>query len=111
MLSSQRITVERAFGMLMSSIEASYIQQKDAGVFMGWGDQYLYNKYVDEYDDNLVQIMYGNHLPTPATTRVVSDKKEELLQYIYDCGIRFDDRADRDFMYRQNGEHLYFECQ
>ena len=146
MLSSQRITVERAFGIFVrkwgilwkpleyplrtntliivvcsklhnltisswmkkghlaetiSSIESTYVQQRDAGVFMGWGDEDLYNSYVESYDDRIVQEIYGNHLPYPRAVATTS-RKEELLTYIYDCGIRFDSRADRDFMYRED---------
>ena len=152
MLSSQRITVERAFGIFVrkwgilwkpleyplhvntliilvcsklhnlsintwmkkghlaetiSSIETAYVQQRDAGVFMGWGDEDLYNEYVDTYDDRLVQQLYGNHLPNPRAL-ANNSRREELLSYMYDCGIRFDARADRDFMYREDGDREFF---
>ena len=152
MLSSQRITVERAFGIFVrkwgilwkpleyplhvntliilvcsklhnlsintwmkkghlaetiSSIETAYVQQRDAGVFMGWGNEDLYNEYADTYDDRLVQQLYGNHLPNPRAL-ANNSRREELLSYMYDCGIRFDARADRDFMYREDGEREFF---
>ena len=152
MLSSQRITVERAFGIYVrkwgilwkpleyplhvniqiisvcsklhnitisswmkkghlaetiSSIESSYVQQRDVGLFMGWGDEDTYNTYVEHYDDRLVQELYGNHLDYPRAAPSNS-RREELLTNIYDCGIRFDARADRDFMYREEGERDFF---
>ena len=154
MLSSQRITVERAFGMYVrkwgilwkpleyplhvntliivvcsklhnlaiatwmrkghlaetiSSLESAYVQQRDAGVFMGWGDEDVYSRYVDHYDDNLVQQLYGNHLPNPRAL-ATNSRREELLTFIYDCGIRFDTRADRDFMYREEGDREVFNA-
>ena len=90
----------------ISSIETAYVQQRDAGVFMGWGDEDLYNEYVDTYDDRLVQQLYGNHLPNPRAL-ANNSRREELLSYMYDCGIRFDARADRDFMYREDGEREF----
>ena len=154
MLSSHRITVERAFGMYVrkwgilwkpleyplhvntliivvcsklhnlaiatwmrkghlaetiSSLESAYVQQRDAGVFMGWGDEDVYSRYVDHYDDNLVQQLYGNHLPNPRAL-ATNSRREELLTFIYDCGIRFDTRADRDFMYREEGDREVFNA-
>ena len=85
------------------SIESTYVQRRDAGLFMGWGDEDAYNTYVEEYDDRLVQQLYGNHLAYPRAVPTNS-RREELLTYMYDCGIRFDARADRDFMYREEGE-------
>ena len=91
----------------ISNIESSYIQQRDSGVFMGWGDEDLYNTYVESYDDTLVQQLYSNHLPNPRAI-ATNSRREELLTYMYDCGIRFDVRADRDFMYREDGEIEFF---
>ena len=66
----------------ISSIESTYVQQRDAGVFMGWGDEDLYNSYVESYDDRIVQELYGNHLPFPRAV-AMNSRREELLTVVH----------------------------
>lgn len=146
-LSSQRITVERAFGLLIRKWgilwkplahslrvntlivivcvklhnvcvnhwkkkghraedimrdEASFQQQRDAGVFMGWEEQHLYDDYAENFDDEQVRQIFGNHLPNARANPTISKRKEELVAHLYNAGIRCDPNVDRDFQYRDD---------
>lgn len=143
-LSSQRITIERAFGLYIrkwgilwkpleydlvtntlivivcaklhnvsinhwfkhgykadqiAESEANYKQQKDAGIFMGWGQEHLYDPFEEHYNNSLVAQLYGNHLPNDPTNRIVSQRKMEIMHGLYEKGFRYNVQSDNDFTY------------
>ena len=135
-LSSQRITIERAFGIMIRkwailqmplehslamnvkivtvcaklhnycvlewkakgkraeeilAIEANVAQYVDAGIFMGWDAAHLEDPNAEQYDNEQLALLYGNHLPNGvAATRVVSQRKVQVLETLYQLGFHFD---------------------
>lgn len=143
-LSSQRITIERAFGMYIrkwgilwkplefdletntlvvevcakihniaieywiehglkadqiSEADANFEQQRDAGIFMGWGQVHLYDQYAEVFNDGEVAEIFGNLLPNDATNRTVSRRKLDIMHGIYEKGFRYNIQSDNDFTY------------
>lgn len=66
---------------------------------MGWGQENLYDLHADHYEDAMVALLYGNHLPYDATHRVTSQRKTEIMQDIFDKGFYYDIQSDNDFTY------------
>jgi hypothetical protein len=145
-LSSQRITIERAFGILVRkwgilwrplcyslkmntlvvkicaklhnfciqgwketgsrsdeihAIQEDYQMYKDAGVFLGWGNDRLLDEGQDIPDDAEIMDMMGNHLPPPPGVRAARlnpgrapTRRDLLMQSIYDVGVRYNLRQD-----------------
>lgn len=144
-LSSQRITIERAFGMYVrkwgilwrplaysqntnmkiikvcaklhnvciletkesgsrrdeiSRMQADYSMSRDAGVFMGWegGDRLANHQQELPNDDEVRDMMENRVRPIEPAARRVSDRKQQLMQNMHACGIRYDFKSD-DFFF------------
>ena len=135
-LSSQRITIERAFGIFMrkwgimwrplehslgtnlliikvcsklhnvslnywmqagkradeiESIERTFVQQRDSGLFLAWTEDRLYGADILDLET------YQNQIVNEPVHRVTADRKTAITQRIYDCGIEYNLQMDNDF--------------
>ena len=135
-LSSQRITIERAFGIFMrkwgimwrplehslgtnlliikvcsklhnvslnywmqagkradeiESIERTFVQQRDSGLFLAWTEDCLYGADILDLET------YQNQIVNEPVHRVTADRKTAITQRIYDCGIEYNLQMDNDF--------------
>jgi hypothetical protein len=82
--------------------EMDHIQQRDSGVFQGWGDADLYD-LGNERSDEDINLMYGNHLLNEITHRTTSQRKKDITKGIFDAGIRYHVNMDNDFTYNNGG--------
>ena len=57
------------------------------------------NSTPDGLTDTDINELFGNHIPNDRATRTVSKLKREIMEEIYDKGVRYNVQADNDFTY------------
>jgi len=88
----------------IAQLEVNYSQhQRDAGVFLEWGDNVAQSGGSEEMNDQDINLMYGNSLLNEVTNRTTSKRKADIMKKIFDAGIRYHVSMDNDFTYNNDG--------
>ena len=75
----------------IAEIEKTSAQQRDSGVFLNWDEADLY------VEDQLDLDIYDNRIPNDPVHRVTSNRKTDITNFIYSCGIEYHVQMDNDF--------------
>jgi hypothetical protein len=87
----------------ISEAESNFVQQRDAGIFMGWErEEHLYDQHTDVLNDDQISQIYGNHLINDPSSRLVSRRKLDIMQNIPEKGFIYNVQLDNDFTFNDN---------